>query len=101
MIVGTPPNWSKGTAELLKQFIESSTGQLFLANLAASRPTLSSSDELNVVALRSKLAGGYEACLDRILSLTEPPVEAGDDAEPDELYPSIDDESKWNKQKKD
>lgn len=94
MIVGTPPGWSKGASELLRQFLETQTGQLFLAQLAATRPSLSTSDEINTVALRAKFAGGYEACIARISTLSEPPVEDGKE-DADELYPSLDDESKW------
>lgn len=95
MIVGTPPGWSKGASELLKQFLETQTGQLFLAQLATTRPSLSGSEEINAVALRAKYVGGYEACLAKISTLSEPPPVEDGKGDTDELYPDLDDESKW------
>lgn len=93
MILGTPPGWSKGSAELLKQFLETQTGLLFLANLASARPSLSPDSDISAVALQAKFVAGYELAIERISSLTEPPIEDKDTGE--ETYPNLDDESKW------
>lgn len=95
MIVGTPPNWSKDNAALLRQFLDGGTGQLFLATLAAQRPALSSHETLESVALRSKLVSGYEAALANILSLAEPPKDELAVKEESEAYPDLDDDKKW------
>ena len=94
MIIGKISEWNKPASELLKQFLNSGVGQNFLANLAARRPPLDfSCDDVNRVALRAKLAEGYERAINDILILSEPPVkEAGDSVE---QYPPIDDESQW------
>lgn len=89
------PGWSKGSAGILKQFLESATGQLFLDNLAHARPSLAAGSDLNTVALQAKAVGGYESALAQILALTEPPVEV-DGEQTSELYPPIEQDALWS-----
>lgn len=92
MLLGDASPWNKDSAALLAQFIGSPVGQTFLAQLAAGRPSLSSSSDLHEVALQAKVVAGYENALNRILSLTEPPEESGS---AETMYPDLDDDSKW------
>lgn len=98
MIIGNAPAWSKANAALLAQFISAGTGQLFVAQIAAMRPSLlADSSDLNAVALRGQLVAGYERALNNILSLAVPPPEA--DGKQIATYPDLDDDEAWEKKK--
>jgi hypothetical protein len=95
MIINEPPLWNKAASEILNQFLSGTTGQLFLAHLAVSRPALLRGvGDINLVALRAQDTAGYEACIARVLSLAEPPVEEKSSDVPDN-YPPLDDDSQW------
>lgn len=97
MILREPPQWNKDAAALLRQFIETPTGQLFLAQIAFRRPNLLSSTDINAVALRAASVHGFEHALQTILSLIEPPVEAERSEPETEAFPDLDDKSAWEK----
>lgn len=100
MIVGTPSAWSKANSELLAQFLQGGTGQLFLATLAVQRPALGGPDSVESVALRAKLVEGYERAIATILSLTEDPSKTEVAVNrTDEEYPDLDDNQAWEKRK--
>lgn len=93
MILREPPVWNEAAAELLKQFLDSGAGTLFLAHLAAHRPALATNtSDVNAVALQASVVAGYERAITNILSLAEPPTKEGD---AEETYPHLDDDSKW------
>lgn len=93
-ILRDPPLWNADAAGLLKDFLESTVGQVFLANLAASRPDFFPNADLNATALRACEIAGYEKCVSALLRLTEAPKEPVQTES--NSYPSIDDEEKWN-----
>ncbi len=95
MILGQLPEWNESAASLLKQYLESGSGQLFLAHLTTSRPSLlAGSSDVNAVALRASEAAGFERALSQILSLSEPPPKSAGPGR--EQYPSLDDETAWD-----
>lgn len=96
MIQREPPPWNKDAAELLKQFFATGVGELFLAQLAAGRPTLlSGAASLEATALQAREAAGFERAINLVLSLQEAPVEPT--KEPDH-YPPLEDDAQWEKE---
>lgn len=92
-ILREPPLWNADAAGLLKDFLESTVGQVFLANLAAGRPDFLPNADLNATALRACEIAGYEKCVSNLLHLTEAPKELTETAS--SAYPPIDDEENW------
>jgi hypothetical protein len=97
MLLGEPPRWTADAAALLEQFLHTPTGRVFLAQIAAERPSLSgSASDVNEVALQAKLVRGYELAIDRIMSLTQPPPsENSGSLQHSENYPPLDDDAAW------
>jgi len=93
-IFGEPPEWNDSASALLKQFLETPTGQVFLATLGAQRPAFTAELTTDSVALRAKEIQGYEACISSIFRLatrssSSPP------AEEKPAYPDVDDDNQW------
>ena len=97
MILREPSSWSKDNSAILRQFLDSGTGQLFLAHLAAARPgLLTDSNDVNRVALRASDAAGWEGAISCALSLAELPKE---NLLERETYPNLDDDAQWGEKK--
>jgi hypothetical protein len=90
--------WNKDASVLLKQFLLTTTGQVFMAELIARRPSFISrpAGRCEGVAMQSKMVEGYELAVQRILDLAEPPNDLIEGAPP--LYPDLDaDDKVWGK----
>lgn len=92
-----PKPWNKDSAALLKQFLHTGTGRVFIFQLAYFRPSLAAEKTVEATALQGKFVAGYEDALNRILSLAEPPIELERNPE---QYPPLDDDSLWGKTKR-
>ena len=93
MIVGIP-EWNKDSAELLRQFLDTGAGQLFITHLSAARPALlPDSADINHTATRASTVRGFELAVNAVLSLSVPPVAEKTEVE---NYPNLDDDSKWD-----
>jgi len=91
--VSEPSKWNSDAAALLKQFLSSKTGRLFLLHLDYMRPSLNlPTPTVEAMALQGRYVSGYEEAVSNILSLTVPPTEDG--TQPT-MYPSLDDDSAW------
>lgn len=97
MILGTPPGWNADAAALLKQFLDSPVGGVFLAHLASHRPSFHPTTDLNSVALQAKEIAGFERAINTIIQLSEPPELTNDQPKISDAYPDLDDETKWPK----
>jgi hypothetical protein len=94
MILGEAPVWNASAIALLRQYLDSDAGKVFLAQLASRRTALmTGSDNLNAVALRATEVAGYEKCINTILQLAEPLKP--ELATHSEQYPDLDDETAW------
>lgn len=96
--IPSPSLWTRDAALLLKQFLMTSTGQVFVAELIARRPSFNSrpAGRCESVAMQSKMVEGYEQAVQQILSLAEPPADLV--AEAPTLYPDLDaDDKVWGK----
>lgn len=92
------PDWNSSSAALLRHFLETGAGQVFLANLITGRPSLLvSTDNLNSVALKASEVAGYEGCINRLFFLTKDPEK---EQTPHENYPDLDNNDAWDKQPK-
>ena len=97
--VREPSKWNNDAAALLKQFLSTSTGRLFLLHLDYLRPNLSSSCVAEEVALKAKVVEGYERAVSNVLALSMPVPKEGEIIA-DVFYKDIDDDSQWAPQPK-
>jgi hypothetical protein len=87
------PNWSDSSASLLRRYLETDAGQLFLAQLTSNRPSLiTDSRDINKVALKASEVAGFEKCVNLIFSLAKPQEE---EQPPLVSLPPLDDDSQW------
>ena len=89
-----PPRWAFDDAELLKSFLDTPTGKLFLTHLAWLRPSIPPAHDkvTNPVASAYELRG-YEGALFNLLSLRE--ATPNTDAPITANYPDPEDDSLW------
>lgn len=93
MTFAEPKDWTSEHRKILQGFLESETGQLTLAWLAAHSPELLDGSDVNKTLVASGCVKGYNKALSEILSLTrEQPVEAA----PATGYPDPDNDALWN-----
>lgn len=95
MIFNKTLPWNSDAASILKQFLRTGVGQVFIATLAAQRPSLTTANNLDEAALQGKLAAGYEKALDNIMLLSEPVDEDILQAE-GSTFRDLEDDSQWN-----
>lgn len=85
--------WSSSSAALLRQYLETDAGQVFLAHLSSHRPgLLVGSGDVNSVALKAMEVAGFEKCFNTILLAAQPPQE---EQKSQESFPELEDDSKW------
>lgn len=93
--VREPSKWNNDAALLLKQFLATSTGRLFLLHLDYLRPDLSSLEVMESVALKAKLVEGYERAISNVISLSMPQPKEGE-ATSTVFYKDLDDDTQWD-----
>lgn len=86
------PEWSRDSAELFAQWLESNFGQIFFNTLASKRPGHLNSDNPDAVALQAKKIEGFELCVNAILNLATPPDTTKG---PVPEYPDLDENAHW------
>lgn len=84
--------WSSDDTNLLRQFLETRTGQKFLPSLAQSAPTLFSGGDTNKILIRNGQLIGYQEAMQQINFLAYPPPAPPQTAA---AYPDLDDDSAW------
>jgi hypothetical protein len=97
MIIGNEPSkWNADAATLLRQFLNSKIGKVFLQQMGWKRPSFYQGLSLEETALQAKFVAGYEGAIANLLDLAQPPE--SDEKISIEQYPDIDDDSKWPEQ---
>lgn len=86
------PKWTSVEAKALRDFLTSDTGTKMLTLCQLNTPVLFDGSHVNETLVRSGEHKGYEDALAFLTSLvhTEPEQE-----QPEENYPSLDDDTKW------
>ncbi len=81
---------------LLRQFLETHTGQKFVPKLAELVPTLLDGGHVNKALVRSGEVRGYQQALNNILFLAYPPPPLLKETA---AYPPLEDDSAWDGEK--
>ena len=88
-----PTPWESGDAVRLREFLHSETGTRLLRHVAAETPELLDGSDVNKTLVASGVVKGFQLALTTIFNLTvEEPAQT---PPPPEMYPSLDDDSKW------
>lgn len=85
-------DWDSGNAKSLREFLETPTGQLMLQHLSFSLPDAYDGPNGNQMIAAAKKIEGYQEAISTLVNLTkEQPIQA----QADEQYPDLNDDSKW------
>jgi hypothetical protein len=93
IVTPSVPGWNKDAAYILKRFLDTAVGKLFLIQLSARRPRFYPGIDLAGAGLNGKYVAGYEAAINQIMYLMEPPDVPTSGVE--SHYPDLDDDSQW------
>lgn len=93
----TETPWESSDATALRQFLESKTGQRALMHLSDQIPPLLDGSHVEKTLVASGVVKGWNDSLRALLSLT---IEQPAPVKTPEAYPSLDDESAWEDNKK-
>ncbi len=78
--------------DLLRQFLESRTGQRLISRLADEAPPLLGSGDTNAIMIRSGEARGFALVVQKMVELAYPPTLPKAPSTP---YPSLEDDTQW------
>lgn len=92
-----PVEWDSSNAQLLREFLESPTGQRALQHLSFSLPEPYDGPNGTQMISAAKKLEGYQEAVTHLVNLTK---EQPPQAVPVEQYPDLDDDSKWTNQNK-
>lgn len=89
--------WQSDHAAVLKQFLESETGELAVEILRNLRPGFAKSSDTNDIVRASGRQQGAEYTLENLFNLTDPNFFSDAPSQSNEAYPALDNDKAWEK----